>query len=159
MKKTLIYLGLFITAIVLSACGGDQSGSAEEDGMEPMLATKVVMPEDIQPNEEVTFQAKVTQGEETVEDADYVKFEFWAEGASDEDHEKVEAEHKGDGVYEVSYTFEEEGAYYLFAHTQARDMHVMPKKKFPVGDVEITKDTEEEADMSGDDMEGNDDSH
>ncbi|SEA16249.1 YtkA-like [Thalassobacillus cyri] len=154
MKKQLLFLGLFITAIVLSACGGDQSGNAEEeDGMEPMLATKVVMPEDIQPNEEVTFQAKVTQGEEAVEDADYVKFEFWAEGASEEDHEKIEAEHKGDGVYEVSYTFEEEGAYYLFAHTQARDMHVMPKKKFPVGDVEITEDKKD------DDMEGNGDSH
>ncbi|WP_051353313.1 FixH family protein [Thalassobacillus devorans] len=155
MKKTLIYLGLFITAIVLSACGGDQSGNAEEEkGMEPMLDTKVTIPEDIQPNEEVTFQAKVTQGEEAVEDADYVKFEFWAEGASDEEHEKVEAEHKGKGVYEVSYTFEEEGAYYLFAHTQARDMHVMPKKKFPVGDVQITEDKKED-----DDMEGNDDSH
>ncbi|MFG6118873.1 FixH family protein [Thalassobacillus sp. B23F22_16] len=134
MRKSLFLLGFFITAIVLTACGGDQSGNAEEEEMEPMIATEVIMPEDIQPGEEATFKAKVTQGDEAVEDADYVKFEFWAEGNNeDEDNEKVEAEHKGDGVYEVSYTFPEEGVYFLYAHTQARDMHVMPKEQLTVG--------------------------
>ncbi|WP_176223910.1 FixH family protein [Thalassobacillus devorans] len=144
MRKSLFLLGFFITAIVLTACGGDQSGNAEEEEMEPMIATEVIIPEDIQPGEEATFQAKVTQGDEAVEDADYVKFEFWAEGNEDEDNEKVEAEHQGDGVYEVSYTFPEEGVYFLYAHTQASDMHVMPKEQFTVGDGE-TEEVQEKA--------------
>ncbi|GGD01593.1 hypothetical protein GCM10007216_35380 [Thalassobacillus devorans] len=149
MRRPLFLLGFFITAIVLTACGGDQSGNAEEEEMEPMIATEVIMPEDIQPGEEATFQAKVTQGDEAVEDADYVKFEFWAEGTEDEENEKVEAEHKGEGVYEVTYTLQEEGVYFLYAHTQARDMHVMPKEQFKVGNRK-TGETQEKAEKEED---------
>ncbi|MBM7553728.1 FixH family protein [Thalassobacillus pellis] len=137
MRKIIPMMCTLMIAMVLGACGqGDSSNSdSNEGGMEPMVEVKVTIPENIKVNEEVTFQAAVTQGKEKVQEAD-VKFEFWPEGTEDEEHPKIQAEHVGEGVYKVKHNFDKEGTYYLYAHTQARNMHVMPKESFKVGESE-----------------------
>ena len=111
--------------ILLAGCG-------KEDEIPKLLNVDLtVEPTNGEKNEPVTFQAKVTYGEEEVEDADDMSFEIWL--ANSENHEKVAATHKGDGIYELVKTFDEEGTYYVYAHVTARDMHNMPKKEFVIG--------------------------
>jgi hypothetical protein len=45
----------------------------------------------------------VTQGNERITDVDDVTFEIWKEGS--EQHQKIEAVHKGNGVYVIENTF------------------------------------------------------
>ncbi len=107
-----------------------------------------VKPETGQVNEPITFEAKVTQGKENVEDAKEVKFEIWR--AHDENHEKIEIEHAENGIYRLEKTFEQEGTYYIISHVTARDMHNMPKEEFIIGtpsEPEETKDSMDHMEM------------
>lgn len=87
---------------------------------------------------ETTLAARVTQGDEVVADADEVKFEVWESGLRD-DGEMVHGTLAEDGVYAADYTFDHDGVYYMFAHTTARGMHVMPKQKLIVGNPDMSK--------------------
>ncbi len=78
----------------------------------------------------VTFEAKVTQGKDQVDDAEVI-FEIWR--AKNDNHEKVEIKHSENGVYRLEKSFNQEGTYYIISHVTARDMHNMPKKEFVVG--------------------------
>lgn len=123
MKKMMI--GICTAIILLAGCG-------KEDEVPKLLNVDLnVEPTKVEKNEPVSFQAKVTYGEEEVKDADDVSFEIWL--ANSEDHEKVAATHKGNGVYELDKSFAEEGTYYVYAHVTARNMHNMPKKEFIIG--------------------------
>ena len=82
-------------------------------------------------NEPVTFAAKVMYGDKEVTDPDEVEFEIWR--ANDENHEKIQIEHAGNGVYELKKSFSVEGTYYVYAHVTAERMHSMPKKEFVIG--------------------------
>lgn len=112
----------------LTACSG------EEPMDEPIFVDVelTVTPEKGEVNEPVVFEAKVTYGDEVVEDADEVIFEVWR--AHDEDHEKIEVEHAENGIYRLEKTFDREGTYYVYSHVTARDMHVMPRKEFVIGE-------------------------
>ncbi|WP_156509930.1 hypothetical protein [Rossellomorea aquimaris] len=55
----------------------------------------------------------------------------------------------GNGIYTIKKTFKEEGIYYVQTHVTARDMHVMPKKQFVVGEVSAEE-------MKADESEGED---
>lgn len=44
-----------------------------------------------------------------------------------------------DGIYVADYTFDHDGVYYMFAHTTARGMHVMPKQELIVGNPDMSK--------------------
>ncbi|MFD1020740.1 FixH family protein [Thalassobacillus hwangdonensis] len=134
MKKKLLFVSLTALLLILTACGSDDDKESA-DNVE-MIDTKVSIPEAIEVGEEVTFQAEVTLGDEKVNDAEYVEFEIWRDGATEEEHQKIDAESKGKGIYEIQHTFTDAGTYSLYAHTQARDMHVMPKKEFEVKDPE-----------------------
>ncbi|TLS38212.1 FixH family protein [Pseudalkalibacillus caeni] len=129
---------LIFSMLVLAACGTTNNDSQNGDGKNgeetelKQLKVNVDLPEDIKPGEEVTIKAAVTYGEEKVEDADEVMFEIWKKGYEDSS-EKIEADHKGDGVYAVTTTFEEDGIYYIVPHTTARDQHTMPKQEVTVG--------------------------
>ena len=54
-----------------------------------------------------------------------------------EKHEMLEGKHKGKGVYAVEKTFETDGVYHIIAHTNAREMHVMPEVKVAVGNAKV----------------------
>ncbi|MFK9092970.1 FixH family protein [Bacillus salipaludis] len=130
MKK---FLSIFLTVLFLSiavSCGQQQK---EKAGKPPEMIDVVlsIKPSTGELNKPITFEAKVTQGNENVNDADDVIFEIWR--AKDEKHEKIEIKHAENGVYRLEKTFQQEGTYYIISHVTARDMHNMPKKEFIVG--------------------------
>jgi hypothetical protein len=125
------YFFISVVLLLLVGLSGCSEEKAEHKLPEMIEVVLTVTPETGQVNEPVTFEAKVTQGEENVEDAKEVKFEIWR--ANDENHEKIEIEHAENGIYRLEKTFEQEGTYYIISHVTARDMHNMPKKEFIIG--------------------------
>ncbi|MCI2255577.1 FixH family protein [Domibacillus sp. PGB-M46] len=123
---------LFFLLFILSAC------SQEEQSVQSNQAPKLVEveiklnPKEAKLNQEVEIQAIVTQDNEPVEDADDVKFEIWKEEGGDQ-HDTLEATHIGNGVYAINIKFHNDGLYYIIAHTNARDLHTMPKIQVIVG--------------------------
>ncbi|EIM05464.1 hypothetical protein A1A1_16043 [Planococcus antarcticus DSM 14505] len=129
MKK-FVWLGL--PFLMLAACGTGEADSpgAGEQVEEVMVAFNTETQAD--PVEEVVLSVTLTQGDETVEDADEVVYEVWESGDRG-NSEMIPAEHIEDGVYEAETSFEQEGLYYMQAHTTARSLHVMPKQEITVG--------------------------
>jgi hypothetical protein len=85
--------------------------------------------------EVIRIEAKVTQGEEVVKDADEMKFEIWKDGQTDDQHEKISGKlDKEKGVYYIEKAFDEPGHYHVIAHVTARDMHNMPKVQLEVSE-------------------------
>jgi hypothetical protein len=126
MRKLMVMMLAFLS--IVSACDKGQPTHEVPEFVEVELT---VHPETGKVNQPIVFEAKVTQGNESVEDAQEVKFEIWR--AQDENHEKILVEHAGNGIYRLEKTFEEEGTYYIISHVTARDMHNMPKKEFIIG--------------------------
>lgn len=149
MKK---WLAALAAVTVLAGCTNEASSQhdmhQEDPSLEP-VQVEVLTDETLQPGEEVELAARVTQEGEAVEDADEVKFEVWESGLR-EDGTMLEAELTEDGVYQAKHTFDKEGVYYMFAHTTARGMHVMPKTKFVVGDPDLSKVLEDDSSDSMD---------
>ena len=132
---------------MLAACGStnnNQNTNGNNDEVPSMVEVEIKLPEKVEPNEEVKMEALVTQGEEKVDDAHEVKFEVWKQG-QEADHEMVEATNDGSGIYSITKTFEEEGYYFVVAHTTARDMHVMPRVELIVGNPDPAEKEEEHA--------------
>lgn len=116
---------VLIAAISLVACGGNNADH-ELDELVP-LEVEFTVPEKAQAGDTVELHAFVTYGDEDVLDA-VVRFEVW--NVYDEDNsEIIEATNNNDGSYTIDYTFEEPGTYEMYAHTDARDLHTMPKKQ------------------------------
>ena len=151
MKKFKILSLLFLALLIVSACGNKEDQDQADTELPEFVEVKLtVTPEHGQANEPIVFEAKVTQGEENVEDADEVKFEIWR--AKDENHEKVTVKHAEDGIYRLEKSFEQEGTYYIISHVTARDMHNMPREEFVIGTASEPEDPNESKDSM--DMEG-----
>ncbi|WP_459499608.1 FixH family protein [Bacillus sp. C1] len=133
MKKLVITL--FIAMLALAGCNTEKEGSTKKDKIEEVKVAVQTNPKEIKPNEKTEVQALVTQGKEKVTDADDVKFEIWKDG--EEKHEMLNGKHKGKGVYAVEKTFPSDGVYHVVAHTNAREMHVMPEVKVAVGNAKV----------------------
>ena len=134
---------MVIAFLLVSACNNKQH-PANNELPEFVEVNLTVTPENGKANEPIVFEAKVTQGDENVEDADEVKFEIWR--AKDEEHEKITVEHSEDGIYRLEKTFQQEGTYYIISHVTARDMHNMPKEVFVVGTPSEPEDPSESKD-------------
>ncbi|WP_316568777.1 FixH family protein [Neobacillus sp. YIM B06451] len=131
MKK-LLFILIGLLAFALAACSDakDNDKSAGDD-LPKMVEVTILLPDKIDPNVETEIKAHVTQDGKNVEDANEVKFEVFKNG--DKEHEMIEANHAGDGIYSIKKTFAEAGNYVVISHVTARDMHTMPKKEFVVG--------------------------
>ena len=149
MKKLL--LTLVVTAILAVGCGAeDDSVDTLSSGEVPVeVIVELLTPEKLNAGEATTLEVKLTQGGEVVNDADSVEFEVWESGLRDEG-KMIEGESKGDGVYTAEYTFDHDGVYYMYAHTTARGMHVMPKQQFIVGNPDMSKVLEDSSSSSMD---------
>lgn len=145
MKKWIVLLLLMM--LLLAACTEEGSSAGTGDTLEE-VEVEFNTAESADPGEEVVLSAAVSQGGEAIEDADEVVFEVWQSG--DRAHgEMLEGAHTEGGVYEHNWTFDEEGLYFIQAHTTARRMHVMPKMELTVGDPDpssITPDDSDDAD-------------
>jgi|SRR5690625_1758902 len=127
MRKLFLSVTILVIVGILVACGG--GGDDATDELVP-LEVEFTVPETVATGETVELHAFVTYGEEDVTDAKVV-FEVWEVG--DEDNsEMLDAENHGDGSYTVDYTFDEPGTYEMYAHTDAHDLHTMPKKQLTV---------------------------
>lgn len=137
--KTLSLFGIGMAwLIVATACSqGSGHGDDHQMTLEPTVPVQVEVltePTAIKTGEPVRIMAKVTQGDEPVEDAERVKFELWRDGQEEEEHVHMDGEHQGEGIYAMTYTFEEPGTYYVIPHTDARGMHTMPTATLQVGE-------------------------
>ena len=146
MKKALSVL--VITMMTLAGCGEKEATESSTSNNEGTLEEVVV---NIQTAEtlsvdDVVLSAKVTQSDEAVDDAT-VEFEVWESGLRDEGH-MVEGNLTKDGVYEANYSFDHDGVYYMFAHTNARGLHVMPKQELIVGEPDMSTVLPDESDDS-----------
>jgi hypothetical protein len=157
VKKYTLFISM-IALFMLAACGNSSNNSEGSNGdqVPSAVEVEVLLPEKIEPNEEVKIEALVTQGEDIVEDANEVTFEVWKQG-QEADHEMIEANNEGDGLYSFTKTFEEEGFYYVVAHTTARDMHVMPRAEVTVGNPEKSEHEEGHSHDHDHDSHGEDD--
>nr|MBO2479925.1 hypothetical protein [Bacillota bacterium] len=143
-----IWLCTFTLVVFLAACSSgnehdrDQQTSDHQSDhrqltLEPTVPVEVEVltePETIKAGEEVRIMAKVTQGDELVDDAERVKFELWKDGQNEDEHVHMDGEPQGNGIYAITYTFEEPGTYYVIPHTDARGMHTMPTATLQVGE-------------------------
>ena len=109
--------------------GMDMDMDMNEDAMNP-IKVEIILPEQIVANKDLELQAKVTQSDKPVDDAQKVMFEVWR--GDEQEHEKIEAKLTSDGVYQIEKQFDESGEYTMIAHVSAREMHSMPSKKFEV---------------------------
>ncbi|MFD2673478.1 FixH family protein [Marinicrinis sediminis] len=170
MKNIQWFIMILSALLVLSACGDNGNQENSHNDMRSTTPPKQVIldveltvnPDVLQPGDSAELQASVKLEGEAVEDADEVRFEVWKHG--EEDHEMIEGQHLGEGVYGISYTFEEEAHYYAVSHVTARDTHRMPKKAITVGSpAPMDEGQEEEShmdeDMHHDDMMHDDDTH
>ncbi|MGJ7909544.1 FixH family protein [Neobacillus sp. LXY-1] len=132
MVKKLI-IGLISVLFIISAAACGNTTKKEDSGKMPEMVEVhlSVNPDKAEPNQQVTFEAKVTQGSEAVTDADEVVFEIWR--SKDENHEKIKVKHAENGIYRLEKSFTQEGTYYFVSHVTARNMHNMPKTEFTVG--------------------------
>jgi hypothetical protein len=148
MKKLFVFLMAVLCLGMVVSCS-EQKESADQ--LPQMVEVDLsIKPDPGEINQPITFEAKVTQGNDKVNDAEVI-FEIWR--AKDAKHEKVEIKHTEKGIYPLEKTFTREGTYYIISHVTARDMHNMPKKEFTIGKPSEPEDSNSNASL--DDMEMN----
>lgn len=145
MKKLIFSLISVLLLTIAVACSNEKEKTT--DIPEMLEVNLSVNPEPAKLNQPVTFEAKVTQGKEKVNDADQVIFEIWR--AKDEHHQKIAIKHPKDGIYRLEKSFDQEGTYYIISHVTARDMHNMPKKEFVIGTPSEPEDSNSNSSMEG----------
>ena len=162
MKKVLLLSFMLLLSVIATACGtssneqettqgSEEEGKSTEEQAPEIPTVDVTFESDPLPvEEETTIQATVTQGGDPVEDAEYVDFEIWNKQDGKENSTTVESEHIGDGVYEITHTFEKAGMYEMFAHTQVGDLHTMPKNTIQVGNEMAMEDESTDSSESSD---------
>ena len=128
--KNIMWLGL--PFLLLAGCGSEEADSAGTGEMIEEVVVEFNTEPQADPAEEVLLSVTLIQGNEAVEDASEVVYEVWESGDRD-NSEMIPAEHTEDGIYKAETSFDEEGLYYMQAHTTARGMHVMPKQEITVG--------------------------
>lgn len=143
-------LAIAATAALLVGCQGEVEVDTLDNGIKPQEVIVEVLSAEQQQVAEVTLEAKVTQGEEAVDDAT-MKFEVWESGMRDMGT-MVKATLTKDGIYTAPYTFEHDGVYYMYAHTDARGMHIMPKQEIMVGNPDMSKVLEDTSSNQMEDM-------
>ncbi|RKQ16226.1 FixH family protein [Ureibacillus endophyticus] len=151
MKKWLFSM-VAVPVLLMGCSSNDKEVDTNDEPVDvEALEVKVhiLTPEEVAVNEPVELAAHVTQNNENVDDAESVKFEVWESGYRD-NGQMIDGKLDGDGVYKAEITFDHDGVYYMFAHTTARGLHVMPKQQLIVGNPDMSKVKE---DNSSDSME------
>ncbi|USK34563.1 FixH family protein [Bacillus sp. F19] len=137
MKRKIPYFLMLILILFLTGCAANTDQFIEKETPK-IVEVDIQLPETITSNHDNTFKAVITQSSIPVEDADEVMFEIWKANEK-EKAVMIEASYDKNGIYKAKSSFEDDGVYFIQTHVTARDMHVMPKQQFAVGNV-----TEEE---------------
>src|SRR5690625_609121 len=131
MRKITSILVIMFVFSVLVACGNENENSAEEELF--MLEVDFEVAEHAEVGENVDLKATVTYGDEMVKDAHEVVFEVWEKG-DQENSEMIDSDNHEDGTYTATISLDHDGIFEMYAHTTARDQHIMPKKEIVVGE-------------------------
>jgi|SRR5690625_2298049 len=144
MKRNIWLFLIVLVLITLAACGNNDATDSEAPAEEELheLIVDFDVPETADVDETIEVKATVTYGDEEVTDAEVV-FEYWEQG-SEEDSTKVDAVNNEDGTYTTEIDFNHDSAFEMYAHTDAKELHTMPKKAIAVGDAEIDENAEEQ---------------
>jgi len=130
-----IYITIFVmtahTALMSGADVEMAEDTPEDLSVEP-IEVEVLNDSEATVGDEWALQAKVTQENEPIEDADEVIFEVWHD--EDEQGAMIDGVHAGNGIYEADYQFQEASTYYVQPHVTARGMHRMPVHEVDVTD-------------------------
>lgn len=126
-------MSLLFLALFLTGCGqaDSETVNSEENDVPEIITAELIVPEELPTDKEAEFLVKVTQGDQPVNNAKEVQFEFWPEFAK-ENSEKINAVSQGDGIYTINKSFSAAGTYHVQSHVTAESMHVMPEKVFTV---------------------------
>lgn len=152
MKKWLVSLAA--TAVIAVGC--TQEPEVDTEGAVPEVpVVEILTPTEVNPNETVSLEVRVTQGEKVVNDVDSLQFEIWESGMRDEG-QMLDGKFTKDGIYVADVTFDHDGVYYMFAHTNVRGIHAMPKQKITVGNPDMSKVLEDNSSDSMDDTDNED---
>lgn len=135
MKK---WLFAFVAVPALLVGCGEKEESitpAQEELQLPNV--EILTPKEVAINEKIELAAHVTQGAENIDDAD-VQFEVWESGKRDES-QTLEGVFDQDGVYKADVIFDHDGVYFMYAHTTANAVHVMPQQQITAGTPDMTQ--------------------
>lgn len=138
MKKLLALIAL---SLLLAACGTDEDATSGTGEMVHPIEVEVLTPEEGDAGEWL-LEAYVTQNGEPVNDANEVKFEVYKQN-SKEDSDMIDYTNVEEGVYSITYTFDEDGVYYMIPHVTARSMHTMPTHQIIIGDGHVAAEDED----------------
>src|SRR5690625_3635753 len=125
MQKRWGMVLLAFALAMLVACNNDESTNEDDtttDEEDELVALEVEfnVPETADADETVELEAIVTYGDEMVDDADEVEFEYW-EGEDTDNSTTIDSVNEGEGRYTAEVEFEEDGVYSIYAHTTARE--------------------------------------
>jgi hypothetical protein len=144
MKKLLFFLVTVLCLSIVVSCSN--KNDQDDQSMQMVDVDLSVKPDPGKLNQPITFEAKVTQGKDKVNDAEVI-FEIWR--AKSDKHEKVGIKHTENGMYRLEKSFSQEGTYYIISHVTARSMHNMPKKEFTIGTPSEPEDPNSKDSMDG----------
>ena len=149
MKKMLISLAVIIgyLQVVIIQIQSKTTSTSNTEGSTVEVKVDIQTPEKVEVGKDVDLIAHVTQGGKDVNDADEVKFEVWQSGYREEGN-IMEGKLDKDGIYKATTKFDQDGVYYMYAHTTARGLHTMPKQKIIVGNPDMSKVKEDKDDGS-----------
>ncbi|MDQ0270479.1 FixH family protein [Cytobacillus purgationiresistens] len=149
LQKTII---LLFVLFLISGCATNLK-EKDQDQLDRIDA-EIMVPEKIQLNEQVSLAAEVKQGDEVVEEVDEFQFEIQRVGGEG-DNELINVSQADNGIYQIKKVFSEAGVYTVQTHVTAMGQHVMPKKRFVVGNLteeeinEFLEKSQTEEDTSG----------
>lgn len=153
MKKRL--LSLVAVPLLLFGCAEEayiDTNDGPIDAASLMVEVEILTPEEVAVNESVELLAQLTQAGEPVDDAEIVQFEVWESGYRDKG-QIIDGDPTGDGLYRAEITFDHDGVFYVYAHSTARGLHVMPKQQIVVGNPDMSTVIEDHSDASMDHLE------
>ena len=147
MKKWVF--SLVAVPVLLFGCSEEPVVDTLDSGENMPVAVEVEIVNELAlaPSIEVELAVRVTQSGQSVDDADEVKFEVWESGKQ-ANGVMLEGQLAEDGIYTVQHTFPHDGVYYMYAHTTARGMHVMPKAELIIGNPDLSTVVEGEGNHS-----------
>lgn len=133
MKKIHGSLLTVAAVLLLSACSLSED-AANLYKQEVPLQIEAEVPEEVASGETVTFEAKLTQNGEPVDQANFVHFEVRKQDGSIA-YPMEEAQAAGGGVYKMETRFKSDGLYLLEVHAGSGDAISNPHYQFIVGEL------------------------
>ncbi|WP_152549779.1 FixH family protein [Geomicrobium sp. JCM 19055] len=118
---------------ILVGCANEESDKSATNEMMEIVEVDVLFDYEFEETGNHELAIRISQGDGAIEDAQHVDFEIWK---ADEraNGDIISASHAENGVYEINYTFNESGAYFVQTHVTAKGYHVMPLKGILIGD-------------------------